>query len=165
MSDLAVAVCSITVTQRRRYFWAVWWTGSPSYTPFRKPDASNGGAVSMEAALADAERAAKRQLKIVEPHWARAWKSVLRGQTPTPPPKREARSKTNASRAATQNPSHWSVLGLAPGAPLSEVKLAYRKRALQTHPDQGGDADLFRATQHAYEKITAKLSKRSARMR
>lgn len=116
----------------------------------------------MEAALADAERAAQRQLTIIEPHWARAWKSVLRGQTPTPPTGKP-RTKRVRSGAATTPASHWSVLGLEPGAALSEVKQAYRKRALQTHPDQGGDADLFRATQHAYEKLTAKLAKKATR--
>lgn len=111
----------------------------------------------------DAEAAAQRKLTIIDPHWARAWKSVLRGQTPSAPPTADARAKRRSSRAAATTPSHWSVLGLEPGAPLTDVKQAYRKRALQTHPDQGGDADLFRATQHAYEKITAKLSKRSPR--
>jgi hypothetical protein len=162
MADLSTAVCSVTVTQRRRYFWAVWWTGAPSYRPFRKPDASNGGAATMEAALADAERAAQRQLTIIEPHWARAWKSVLRGQTPIPPTDKPRARRAGATATAT-TPSHWSVLGLEPGAALSEVKQAYRKRVLQTHPDQGGDADLFRATQHAYEKLSAKLAKKATR--
>ena len=26
--------CSITPTQRRRFFWAAWWTGAPNYAPF-----------------------------------------------------------------------------------------------------------------------------------
>lgn len=162
MADLSTAVCSVTVTQRRRYFWAVWWTGTPNYHPFRKPDASNGGAATMEAALADAEQAAQRQLTIIEPHWARAWKTVLRGQTPIPPPPaaKEPRARRIAVDQAKQPVSHWSVLGLSPGASLIDVKLAYRKRALETHPDQGGDAAMFRATQNAYEKLTAKLRKR-----
>ena len=54
MPDLATAVCSITPTQRRRYFWAAWWTSAPQHSPFRKPDASNGGARTPEEALAEA---------------------------------------------------------------------------------------------------------------
>src|SRR4029079_1450360 len=46
MSELASAVCSITLTQRRRFFWAAWWTAAPCEAPFRKPDASNGGATT-----------------------------------------------------------------------------------------------------------------------
>ena len=54
MPDLASAVCSITVTQRRRYFWAAWWTAEPCERPFTKPDAWNGGGATLEAALAEA---------------------------------------------------------------------------------------------------------------
>jgi molecular chaperone DnaJ len=52
------------------------------------------------------------------------------------------------------------VLGLAPGAALVELKRAYRKRALETHPDQGGDAEAFQAVQRAYEKLTAPVKRR-----
>lgn len=157
MSEISTAVCSITSTQRRRFFWAAWWTGAPSYTPFRKPDASNGGAASVEEALADAERAAGRHLTIIEPHFARAWKQVLRGQTPIPPQPKPTQPKPVRPDAPV---SHWSVLGLEPNATLAAVKLAYRQRALATHPDQGGDADQFRAVHRAYEKLTEKLQKK-----
>jgi hypothetical protein len=157
MSALSTAVCSITPTQRRRFFWAAWWTAAPRYAPFRKPDASNGGAASMEEALAEAERVAQRNLVLIEPYWARAWKSVLRGQTPAPPRAPEAAARQPVSRGPRQPASPWSVLGLSPGAPLSEVKRAFRKRALETHPDRGGDAEQFRAARWAYEKLLAKL--------
>ncbi|MDQ3371023.1 MAG: hypothetical protein M3680_36860, partial [Myxococcota bacterium] len=91
MSDLATAVCSITPTQRRRYFWAAWWTGAPQETPFRRPDASGGGARTIEEALRAAERVATRHLVIVEPYWARAWNRVLRGEPP--PPRQRARAE------------------------------------------------------------------------
>jgi hypothetical protein len=159
MTDLATAVCSITPTQRRRYFWAAWWTDVPNHAPFRKPDASNGGASSLEEALADAERVAQRKLVLIEPYWARAWKCVLRGQ-PAPPPPSQTHSRRAPSHAAPPA-SAWSVLGLEPGATLSEVKRAFRARALETHPDRGGDAELFRAVQQAYEKLCAKLAKKA----
>ncbi|MBA3539390.1 MAG: hypothetical protein H0T79_07150, partial [Deltaproteobacteria bacterium] len=82
MADLSTAVCSITATQRRRFFWAAWWTAEPTEAPFRRPDASNGGASSFEAALAEAEKLAGRHLTIVEPYWARAWNRVLRNEKP-----------------------------------------------------------------------------------
>jgi hypothetical protein len=86
MPDLATAVCSITPTQRRRYFWAAWWTSAPQHSPFRKPDASNGGARSPEEALAEALRVAGRHLVVIEPYWARAWNRVLRGEQAPPLP-------------------------------------------------------------------------------
>lgn len=36
------------------------------------------------------------------------------------------------------------VLGVPAGAPACEVERAFRRRALQAHPDRGGDADAFR---------------------
>jgi len=154
MSELASAVCSITATQRRRYFWAAWWTGAPREAPFRAPDASNGGAATLEAALADAEARAGRYLVLIEPYWARAWNRVLRGErAPRRPAPRAARPIRATPRSA------WEVLGLTAGASLADVKTAFRLRALATHPDHGGDADAFRALHQAYERLVAKLTR------
>jgi hypothetical protein len=159
MSELSSAVCSITATQRRRFFWAAWWTGAPKHSPFRKPDASNGGARTQAEALAEAERVAGRHLSLIEPYWARAWSRVLRGEAPPPLPRSPA---ARAERPA-QSPaaSAWSLLGLEPGATPAEVKRAFKKRALDTHPDRGGRAEDFVAVQRAYDK----LSKLAARPR
>jgi hypothetical protein len=176
--NLSTAVCSITSTQRRRYFWAAWWTGEPSYAPFRKPDAAHGGARSFEDALQEAQAVAGRSLAIVDAYWARAWKSVLRGQLPAPPKSAESTksstpppsaSRERAPDRAKPTPtvsaaeSAWHVLGLQTGASRAEVKRAYQRRALQTHPDHGGDATEFRAVQRAYEKLMQRLEARAAR--
>ena len=87
MSELVSAVCSITPTQRGRFFWAVWWSAAPRYSPFRKPDASNGGAGSEAEALRAAEKSTGRHLTMIEPYWARAWNRMLRGEAPPPPPR------------------------------------------------------------------------------
>lgn len=79
MSDLFAPVCSIAPTKRRRFLWAAWWTGAPARDPFRKPDASSGGARTREEARLEAERAAGRSLVEIEPRWARAWARVLLG--------------------------------------------------------------------------------------
>jgi hypothetical protein len=154
MSELASAVCSITITQRRRFFWAAWWTVMPCASPFQKPDASNGGTATLEAALAEAEQRADRYLVMIEPYWARAWTRVLRGErAPAPPPPR-------AERPARVTPiSAWELLGLAAGASLAEVKTAFRARALVAHPDQGGDADTFRELHRAYERLVGRLTR------
>jgi hypothetical protein len=160
MSDLANAVCSVTATQRGRYFWAAWWTGQPSYGPFRKPDASNGGFASEDAAFAAAEKSTGRHLTRIEPYWARAWNRMLRGEAPPPPPTPKER-KPPAAVAS----SAWSVLGLEAGASLAQVKRAYRQRALETHPDRGGEEQAFLAVQRAYEQLCERIARGAKRRR
>ena len=154
MTELTTAACSITPTRRRRFFWAAWWTGTPEHTPFRKPDAADGGARSEREALAAAERAAGRTLTLVDGYWARAWMCVQRGEPPPP----ETRPKKAASGPAPE--SAWSILGLAPGAPADAVRQAFRAKALATHPDQGGDAAEFRKVMHAFERLSSRRARR-----
>lgn len=49
----------------------------------------------------------------------------------------------------------WFVLGLRPGASLRQVKDAYRRLVKTHHPDAGGDPEVFKRIQEAYERITA----------
>lgn len=49
--------------------------------------------------------------------------------------------------------SPYGVLGLQPGCNQEELKAAYKKRALETHPDKGGDVDEFRSVKVAYESL------------
>lgn len=45
----------------------------------------------------------------------------------------------------------YQVLGLAPGATRAQVTSAYRRAALVTHPDQGGDPARFAVVRAAYD--------------
>lgn len=148
-SELSACVCSITKTQRRRFFWAAWWTGAPTEIPFRHPDASHGGEASFEEAFAEAERVAGRHLVLVEPYWARAWTRVMRGERP---PKRSVAPKTPKR---PPDRSAWDILGVPKDASPEAIKRAYRARVLETHPDHGGDADEFRRVQRAYERLSS----------
>jgi DnaJ domain len=159
-SALFAPVCAITTTRRRRFLWAAWWTGAPTRTPFRKPDAFEGGARTREDALRGAERVAGCKLLEIEGSWARAWSNVLAGQEPWP--SKRAPEADDAVRVANSAPasSIWHTLGLTPKATTSEIKRAYRQRALETHPDRGGTDAAFRALQSAYESA---LKRRAAR--
>lgn len=50
-------------------------------------------------------------------------------------------------------PDHYAVLEIAITATESDVRLAYRKRALVTHPDKGGDEEEFKRCVTAYETL------------
>jgi hypothetical protein len=150
-------VYSVTRTKRRRFLWCAWWSGEPSEEPFRSPDAWSGGARTEEEARTLAERAAGMPLLPIEGRWAGAWVRVRMGLPPFVD--RVGAAATVASRRAIDP---HTLLGVAPGAPLEEVKAAFRRKALEHHPDRGGEAAAFIAVKHAYDRI---MRRRSGRRR
>lgn len=52
----------------------------------------------------------------------------------------------------------WSILGLKPGASQDEIKSAFRKKAIETHPDRNphlkGDGAPFRRVKAAFDKLS-----------
>ena len=160
MTELFAPVVSITSTKRRRFFWAAWWSGPPARVPFKKPDASDGGAETYEEAIAAATARAGAPLTVTDPLWARAWMRVLRGQDPFP--SKASREPSRPKSAVAVEPgSIWELLGVTKEVTLMELKAAYRKRAIELHPDRGGDAETFRKLLAAYEEA----KKRAARPR
>lgn len=151
---LSRGVFALAKTKRRRFLWCAWWTGEPTAKPFRKPDAWGGGAITREEAQALAEKAAGRPLSPVDDHWAGAWKRSLAGLEPFP---KHTVRVPSADRAVDP----FVVLGLTGDATLAEVKLAFRKKALEHHPDQGGSAESFIAARKAYDSIVKRKHRRS----
>jgi curved DNA-binding protein len=49
--------------------------------------------------------------------------------------------------------NYYTVLGVQPTATPEQIKTAYRKLAIQHHPDQGGDAEKFKQVTEAYEVL------------
>ncbi len=158
-------MCSIATTKRRRYFWAVWWSGPPTRVPFRKPDASDGGAANREEALASAEARAGMKLLEGDPLWAKAWLRILRGE-PAWPSKASREPQTRGARdhvSESRDVSIWARLGVTREVSEEELKAAYRKRALETHPDRGGSDEAFRRVVLAYEEASRRLRRPRAR--
>ncbi|NUP09126.1 MAG: J domain-containing protein [Polyangiaceae bacterium] len=91
---------------------------------------------------------------------------MLRGEEPwlgkpKSPEERVSAERTRADRAQQdQRASIWTVLGVPSSATLDEIKRAYRKRALETHPDHGGEADVFRRVQRAYEQALVRTKRK-----
>jgi molecular chaperone DnaJ len=61
----------------------------------------------------------------------------------------------------------YTVLGVGSGAPLSEIKRAYRKLAFSLHPDVGEDPNeaRFREAHEAYQALMQMEQRRSRRIR
>ena len=164
MSGLTRAVYAIARTKRRRFLWCVWWTGEPTAKPFRPPDAWGGGARTEEEARTLAERAAGMPLELIDGHWAGAWKRIRAGSAPFPT--RSARPTTAASSDERARPvDPYALLGVEATASLDDVKAAFRKKALEHHPDLGGAAEAFMAIKRAYDAIVKRRSRVRSRTR
>lgn len=152
--SLERAVVSIAKTQRGRFFWAAWWTVTPTFSPFVKPDASGGGASDWFAARAEAERTTGRALAEIDSEWAHAFLRTLRGQPAfNEGQRRRALGERPAPKPKPAQPqSIWETLGVTSSATEIEIRRAYRLRALETHPDRGGTDDAFRAVREAYDE-------------
>ena len=48
---------------------------------------------------------------------------------------------------------YYNILGVTPNASDSDIKAAYRKLAMQHHPDRGGDSTQFAKINQAYEVL------------
>jgi DnaJ-domain-containing protein 1 len=51
--------------------------------------------------------------------------------------------------------SAFQRLGIRPPATLDDIKAAYRRKALEAHPDRGGDPADFQAVEAAYRRLVA----------
>ncbi|KAG6329790.1 hypothetical protein ID866_9298 [Astraeus odoratus] len=49
---------------------------------------------------------------------------------------------------------YYDLLEVSVDASESDLKKAYRKKALRLHPDKGGDPELFKEVTHAYEVLS-----------
>ncbi len=49
---------------------------------------------------------------------------------------------------------YYDILGVSKNAPVEEIKRAYRKLALEHHPDRGGDQEKFKEINEAYQVLS-----------
>jgi len=52
------------------------------------------------------------------------------------------------------NEDLYSILGVNRKATTEEIKKAYKKKAIETHPDKGGDEELFKKVSNAYNILS-----------
>lgn len=48
----------------------------------------------------------------------------------------------------------YEILGVTPSSTLEEIKAAYRRACMTTHPDRGGTPEAFDAVHRAYRALS-----------
>ncbi len=67
----------------------------------------------------------------------------------------DSRQRQHRSTASTfAHQAYLQLLGLTLPFTMKELKSAYRRMALQVHPDAGGSAEAFRQVHHAYQTLS-----------
>ena len=57
--------------------------------------------------------------------------------------------------------SFYDILGVAENATNDEIKKAYKKKAIEHHPDKGGDEEVFKKISQAYDTLGDENKRRS----
>ena len=70
------------------------------------------------------------------------------------PPKHE--HSTSIPEFRDTRMSFYDVLGLQQNASLEEIRLAFKQRALEVHPDKGGTTEAFHRVYQAFETLVAR---------
>ena len=85
-----------------------------------------------------------------------AWWQITIKQESTKKRKRATGRQSQGPSSRQPPPSFvkYNILGVPKHATFLEIKRAYRGKALQFHPDKGGDPELFRKIQVAYEILS-----------
>ncbi|MGZ3419857.1 MAG: hypothetical protein ACXWUG_13195 [Polyangiales bacterium] len=139
-----------------RSFWAAWWTVLPSRARFVPPDA-RGEAVDVHAAKQAAFEAFAKARGVtgwreVDATYATAADRWARGIDPVfPGDKKRAVPKLDASLDLPDDVRE--ILDLRGPATLESAREAYRRRALELHPDRGGTHEQMLALNRAWEVV------------
>jgi len=92
---------------------------------------------------------ALRGLRETVAEWCAGYVLVEEGEPP-----RIDYEEAHEAPAGTADPDWWAaVLGCDPDAGMDVIRSAFRKRAMETHPDRGGSAEAFTQVYAAWEFV------------
>ncbi|CAB9529616.1 Translocation protein SEC63 homolog [Seminavis robusta] len=125
-------------------------------------------------AYADAHRRRENWYNQQGPSGSRRWDSFNRenGTKRSPRQKNPRQPQSNAGstrgashvgglNAISTEGTHYSTLQIPFGATQADIKKAYRQMALKSHPDKGGDADVFLMVNAAYQCLNSPSARRT----
>ncbi len=162
---MRAAVYSVSTAGGGRAKWAAWWGDRPTRRRFVPPDA-RGEAVDEHAARQAVFAALSRARGVtswreVAPLYAVAADRWARGIDPVFPGDRPRREPEPSARIVRGDVplEALEVLGLEPPVTLDEAREAYRRRALERHPDRGGSHEEMLAVNEAWETVRRALER------
>lgn len=147
-------------TQRGRATWAAWWTVRPTRARFVPADA-RGEAVDEHAArqaafAAFAKARGCTSWSEIAPIFAVAAERWSRNVEPVFPGDRRRVAKPIDAPLDLSDDAR-EVLGLSGPVTLESARDAYRKRALELHPDRGGSHEAMLQLNAVWERIRRQL--------
>ncbi|BGO91130.1 hypothetical protein NBRC10512_005777 [Rhodotorula toruloides] len=99
------------------------------------------------ASLAPPDSAEKRQ---IEKERDEVRSEKLKGDAEERREEEERRWKEKQAKRK----DHYGILGIDRGATTTEIRAAYKKLSLETHPDKGGDEERFKEVKASYEFLS-----------
>jgi hypothetical protein len=95
----------------------------------------------------DSFELAVQKLRETVSQWCGGYTLIEEGESP-----RIEYEEVREAPAGAASPDWWTaILQVDPDAGAGEVKRAFRRRAMETHPDRGGDAEEFKRVYAAWE--------------
>jgi len=77
-----------------------------------------------------------------------------------PPPRPHYKTPSAPAKPCAPTETHYAVLGVSKGASDDEIKRAFRKLVLKTHPDKGGSASAFIRITDAHDILNDYVKRR-----
>lgn len=157
-------VYAISTRGDGRAVWAAWWTELPAPAPFVPPDArgeaSDEHAAQREVLQAFSRVRGCRTRRQIDGRFALAADRWAHGVDPPFPGARRRAARGHVAAPSELPRDAVECLGLTPPFTFERAREAYRRRALEDHPDRGGSHGDILALNDAWQRVRKMLEPR-----